>query len=503
MKRGRHNKPTGPKLRPPGPLPTVALVGRPNVGKSSLFNRLIGERKAIVHEKPGVTRDRLYGVCSRDDRWFNVIDTGGLEVGKALSDYASLIRQQVQVALEEADLVLFITEAPFGLVGEDSEIARLLRKKAKKVIVVANKSDAGHEGVEELEHLGLGQPLLVTSKYGEGIRRLCAIIAEQLDIQIYEQPELDQTLEDTSDPSDFSIRSAPRVEELPVAIVGRPNVGKSALFNRLVQQERSLVAPIPGTTRDSIDTVIEIDGNKYRFIDTAGLRKRGKVTESLEYYSTVRAAGALERAEVALLVIDLQEGVTAQDQRIAGLAEEQGRAIVILANKWDLVREGVREHLDNYLEEGEAPDKPEFDRKLQQARRDLITDFRRRLKFLAYAPVLFTSAESGTGLQVISRELEAVREQYEVRIGTGALNRWLQEALIAKPPRMRGTRVPKFYYATQPEVKPPTVVLFVNDPELVHFSYRRYLANAFREAFALDKTPLSFIFRPRPRKERK
>ena len=288
-----------------------------------------------------------------------------------------------------------------------------------------------------------------------------------------------------------------------VALVGRPNVGKSALFNRLVQQERSLVAPIPGTTRDSIDTVIEIDGNKYRFIDTAGLRKRGKVTESLEYYSTVRAAGALERAEVALLVIDLQEGVTAQDQRIAGLAEEQGRAIVILANKWDLVREGVREHLDNYLEEGEAPDKPEFDRKLQQARRDLITDFRRRLKFLAYAPVLFTSAESGTGLQVISRELEAVREQYEVRIGTGALNRWLQEALIAKPPRMRGTRVPKFYYATQPEVKPPTVVLFVNDPELVHFSYRRYLANAFREAFALDKTPISFIFRPRPRKERK
>ncbi len=359
--------------------------------------------------------------------------------------------------------------------------------------------------MDELAGLGLGTPLLVTAKYGEGIRRLLSELIELLDLQPWEQPELSASPTE-ADSTDFEVHIEPRPEELGLALIGRPNVGKSALFNRLIKQERSLVAPIPGTTRDALDSVVELDGRKYRFLDTAGLRKRSKVKEDLEYYSVLRARKALERASVALLVLDAQEGVTSQDQRLAGFAEELGRAVIILANKWDLVKARVRKSLEEELEAGEvSPEefKLRFDQRLNQLRRDLSQDFRRRLKFLEYAPLVFTSAVEGTGLKSLPELIETVRSQYETRLGTGVLNRWLQEALLDKPPRMRGTRIPKFYYVTQPITRPPTLVIFVNDPDLVHFSYKRYLVNSFRERFGLDKTPVRCFFRPRPRRQRK
>jgi GTP-binding protein len=434
--------------------PIVALVGRPNVGKSTLFNRLIGERLAIVEEVPGTTRDRLYGDADWAGRAFTVVDTGGLVLDGA-DDLTARIRAQAELAIREADVVVFLTDVKEGITASDRDIADVLRRTAKPLLLAVNKADNEQRRLDAVEFyaLGLGQPYPISALHGTGTGDL-----------------LDRVVE--SFPAEEEAEEEYRVR---IAIVGRPNVGKSSLLNRLLGQERAIVSETPGTTRDSIDTPIEWEGEPLTLIDTAGIRRRGRVERGIEQYSVLRALRAIQRADVALLLIDATEGVTAQDAHVAGYILDEGKSVVVLVNKWDTVEKDERTMA-------------EFTRQVRAG-----------LRFLDYVPVLFISARTGQRVnQVIPTALE-VQAARHLRVPTGELNRLVADVVARHaPPSKAGKRL-KFFYATQPSTDPPTFVFFVNDVRLVHFSYTRYIENQLRERYGFPGTPLRLQFRDRER----
>jgi GTP-binding protein len=445
--------------------PVVAIVGRPNVGKSTLFNRLVGQRVAIVEDVPGTTRDRLYSDVEWAGRTFTVIDTGGLELG-AESGVPASIANQVRVAIQEADLILFVVDAIDGITGADEEIARLLREGyeivrdghrtriQRPVIVVAAKADtpARREAASEFYALGFPTVIPVSAIHGANVGDLLDLIIERLEAAPV--PEEDD-------------------DRLKIAIVGRPNVGKSSLLNKLLGEERAIVSEVPGTTRDAIDTEVEYQGRRLVLIDTAGIRRRGHIQQGIEKYSVLRAVRAIERADVALLLVDATEMMTAQDLHIAGLIEQEGKGCVLVVNKWDLV---------------------EKDARTVQAYMDEIS---RELNFMRWVPVVFISALTGQRVRRVLDEAIAVDAERRKRIGTAELNALIERALAAhQPPSFRGRPV-KIYYATQASVAPPTFVFFVNDPKRIHFSLERFLENTIREAYGFRGTPLRLRFRSR------
>jgi GTPase len=422
-------------------LPVVAIVGRPNVGKSTLFNRLTGSRKAIVRDTPGVTRDRLHGTCEFGGWRATVIDTGGLDPTSE-EPLTAQVRKQVLAAIAEADALVFVVDGHEGLTPFDEEVARLLRRVSKPVVLAVNKIDAkGREAAAaEVYRLGMEPVLLVSAEHGRGVAELIEALAARL-------------------PAASGI-PAEEAGPLRIAVVGRPNVGKSSLVNAISGQERVVVHAEPGTTRDAVDTLVTVEGRPYVLVDTAGLRRKGRTEGALDKLSAVMARRSLERADLALIVLDAAEGVTTQDARIAGYAEAAGRAVVLVVNKWDLI--------------GTADRAPE-----------LVRALRERLPFLAHAPVVFTSARAGTGLRQLFETIDRVALDYAKEISTGELNRVLTAALERRPPQGVHGKTLKVFYATQTGTRPPTFLLFVNDPAALHFSYERYLVSALRERFGL------------------
>ena len=442
--------------------PLVALVGRPNVGKSTLFNRLVGRRLAVVSDVPGTTRDRLYSEAEWAGTAFLVVDTGGLEVTEGrhtepLSEdserFLPLIRQQAQIAIQDADIIVQVVDGQTGLTAADQEVADILRRSKKPTIVAANKLESTKlwDTAFEFYELGLGEVFQISAVHGTGTGNLLDAIVEAM-------PPTEEEEED---------------ESLRVAILGRPNVGKSTLVNKLIGEERVIVSPIAGTTRDAIDTKIMWQGQEITLIDTAGIRRRGKIDPGVEKYSVLRAIKALKRADVALLLIDATEGITAQDTHIAGMLVEEMSSVVVLVNKWDAVEK------DSYTIN-------EYTAQLQYA-----------LNFLPYVPILFISAQTG---QRVNKVLETVKEVYDARyerIPTGQLNKLMRDAVGRHPPPQKGGIRIKFMYATQAAVDPPTFVFFVNKPEWVHFSYQRFLENQIREQYSFPGTPIRLVFRAR------
>lgn len=438
--------------------PVVAIVGRPNVGKSTLFNALAGEKIAIVKDTPGVTRDRIYADVSWLDREFTLIDTGGIEPDSR-DIILSRMREQAQIAIDMADVILFMTDVKQGLVDADSKVADMLRRSRKPVILVVNKVDSFQKmmpDVYEFYNLGIGDPVPVSASQRLGI-------GDMLDKVLEYFPEGEGEEEEDERPR--------------VAIVGKPNVGKSSIINRLTGEERVIVSNIAGTTRDAIDTSVVHNGREYVFIDTAGLRRKNKIKEELERYSIIRTVTAVERADVVLVVIDASEGVTEQDAKIAGIAHERGKGIIIVVNKWDAIEKDnktVKEYEDN---------------------------IRRVLSFMPYAEIMYVSAVTGQRLPKLFDKIDMVIQNQTLRVATGVLNEIMTEAVaLQQPPSDKGKRL-KLYYITQVSVKPPTFVIFVNDKELMHFSYTRYLENKIREAFGFRGTSLKFIIRERKGKE--
>ena len=431
--------------------PVVAIVGRPNVGKSTLYNRILGKPVAIVEDVPGTTRDRIYADVSWQGHDFSLVDTGGLEIAPA-SELQRRVKEQVEAAIEGADAAVLVVDAREGLTPLDWDITDRLRRWGKPVVVAANKMDSSkqsHEAVEFYE-LGLGDPLPVSAYHARGIDDL-------LDRVVAELPPA------PAGPAES--------EMLKLAIVGRPNVGKSLLLNTLLGQERAIVHDLPGTTRDAIDTLMEYENKRVLLIDTAGIRRRGRIARGVEKYSVLRALQAIDRADLALLVLDAVEGVTAQDAHIAGYIRQEGKGVVLVVNKWDLVGEG---------------DSLGYTREV-----------RRRLKFMPYAPILFTSAKLGWGVEGILPAAEQVQQERLKRIPTSGLNNLVQDLVAAHlPPTKAGKRL-KILYITQAQVSPPTFVFFVNNAKLLHFSYRRYLENGLRHAYGFDGTPLRLVFRSR------
>jgi GTPase len=439
-------------------LKTVAIVGRPNVGKSTLFNRLLGQRKAIVEDFPGVTRDRHYAEITRYDKPFLLVDTGGFEPQTA-DQLLCQMREQSQLAVEEADIIIYLLDARDGLTPADKEIAALLRRTEKPVLYVVNKVDGDKQEAETVDfyNLGIDSFIPLSAEHGRGIGELIDTLEELL-------PEQATVSEVES--------------EVRLALIGRPNVGKSSLVNRILGYERVVANPVAGTTRDSIDTPFMFAEQRYVLIDTAGIRRKGKVSEALEKYTVIHALKAMDRAHVVLMVIDAIEGITDQDLSIAGYAYEKGRAVILLVNKWDV---------------------PEKDNHTMNL---FVDEVRRRCKFLPFAPMLFVSALSGQRINKIMPLVTEVAEQFNRRVTTGQINQGLEEFLAKHPPSLvRGQRL-KFYYATQSAVRPPTFVLFSNRPDDVHFSYERYLVNCFREKFGFDKVPLRLQFRGRGKETR-
>lgn len=432
--------------------PIVAIVGRPNVGKSTFFNKVVGKRIAIVEDTPGVTRDRLYFEVEWCGRKMMMIDTGGIEPDT--NDLImSHIKAQAQIAIDSADVILFMTDIRAGMTADDREIATMLRKCGKPVVLCVNKVDSiGMLPPEfyEFYELGLGDPYAVSSVHGTGsgdiLERVCELLPDE------EEEEED---EDT----------------IKVAVIGRPNAGKSSLVNFILGANRMIVSDIAGTTRDAIDSNVENEHGKYVFIDTAGIRKTGKINDNIERYSILRAEMAVERADVCLIVIDATEGVTAQDERVAGIAHESGKACIIIINKWDLVEKDTKT-MDNF-------------------RKDVYA----ALSYMTYAPVLFISAKTGQRVDRIFELVNYVNDQSSMRISTGMLNDVLNDATTrVQPPTDKGKRL-KIYYMTQTGVKAPTFVLFVNNAELFHFSYQRYIENKLREVFGFEGTPIKLVIR--------
>lgn len=439
--------------------PVVAIVGRPNVGKSTLFNVLAGEMISIVKDTPGVTRDRIYADVSWLDQDFTLIDTGGIEP-ESSDIILSQMREQAQIAIDTADVIIFITDVRQGLVDADSKVADMLRRARKPVILAVNKVDNFDKfmpDVYEFYNLGIGDPNPVSASSRLGIGDL-------LDAVVSYFPE--KTEEEEED------------ERPRVAIVGKPNVGKSSIINKLLGENRVIVSDIAGTTRDAIDTEIVHDGREYVFIDTAGLRRKGKIKEELERYSIIRTVTAVERADVVLMVIDAVEGVTEQDAKIAGIAHERGKGVIIVVNKWDAIEKN-----DKTMREYEGK-------------------IRNVLSYMPYAEIMYISAKTGQRIHKLFEMIDMVIENQSLRIATGVLNEIMTEAVaMQQPPSDKGKRL-KLYYITQVSVKPPTFVIFVNDKELMHFSYTRYLENKIREAFGFRGTSLKFFIRERKEKEK-
>ena len=432
--------------------PIVVIVGRPNVGKSTLFNRIAGERIAITADEPGTTRDRLFASVDWDDRAFVLVDTGGLEANPAAS-IGRAIRAQVHAAIDEADAVIFLTDVTTGITPADDDVAEVLRKCGKPVALGVNKVDSGKREFQtpEFYRLGLGEPLPVSAHHNQGIGDLLDTVLDGL-------PEA---------------TSPPPLEGVGLAIVGRPNTGKSSLLNALIGEERAIVSDIPGTTRDAVDTVIEYRGQPITVIDTAGVRKRGRVGRGVERFSVIRALRAVERADVAVLLLDVSELEAVQDAHIAGFALDAFKGVVLAVNKWDLAR----------------------DLEIDQDEAEGIV--RRRFKFANYLPLVFISAMRAEGLAKLLRAVLEVHEQRRMRVGTADLNKIVDRAAGEHLPRLVGRKRLHILYATQSGVSPPTFVFFVNDAKLVHFSYHRYLENRIREVFGFTGTPLKFVFRAR------
>ena len=439
--------------------PVVAIVGRPNVGKSTLFNALAGEMISIVKDTPGVTRDRIYADVSWLDKEFTLVDTGGIEP-ESKDIILSQMREQAQIAIDTADVIIFLTDVRQGLIDADSKVADMLRRSAKPVVLVVNKVDNFEKfmpDVYEFYNLGIGDPMPVSSASRLGI-------GDMLDEVVKYFPEGMKEEEDDDRPR--------------VAIVGKPNVGKSSIVNKLLGEQRVIVSDIAGTTRDAIDTEVKYNGKEYVFIDTAGLRRKNKIKEELERYSIIRAVSAVERADVVLMVIDAVEGVTEQDAKIAGIAHERGKGIIIAVNKWDAIEKN-----DKTMKEYE-------------------NEVRRVLSFMPYAEIMYVSAVTGQRLVKLYDMIDMVIENQSMRVATGVLNEIMMEAVaMQQPPSDKGKRL-KLYYITQVAVKPPTFVIFVNDKELMHFSYTRYLENRIRDAFGFRGTSLKFFIRERKEKGR-
>ena len=439
--------------------PIIAIVGRPNVGKSTLFNKLIGERRAIIEDTPGVTRDRIYGEGEWCGKSFVVIDTGGIEP-KTNDIILKQMRLQAEIAIDTADVIIFMCDVRAGLVADDREIAVMLKKSGKPVVVAVNKADSvGAVPFEFYEFYELGfdkDPIAISSTHGSGTGDLLDAVLTEL-------------------PADAG--TAEEDDSIKVAVIGKPNAGKSSLINKLLGEERLIVSNIAGTTRDAIDTQIECAYGKYTFIDTAGLRRKARVEDVIEKYSVLRAHMAVERADVCLLVIDATEGITEQDEHIAGIAHEAGKACIIVVNKWDAV-------------EKDNDSVNEFTKKIYNA-----------LSYMTYAPILFVSALTGQRLQKLFEHINYVNGQAKLRISTGMLNDMLGDATAkVQPPSDKGKRL-KIYYMTQASVAPPTFVIFANSIELFHFSYQRYIENCLRETFGFRGTPIRIIIRERGDKE--
>lgn len=438
--------------------PIVAIVGRPNVGKSTLFNVLAGDTISIVKDTPGVTRDRIYADCDWLNMNFTLIDTGGIEPDSK-DIILSQMREQAEIAISTADVIIFIVDVRQGLVDSDSKVADLLRKSHKPVVLAVNKVDSvakyGND-VYEFYNLGIGEPVAVSAASRLGIGDLLDEVVKHFDSEQMEEEE----------------------DERPrIAVVGKPNVGKSSIINKLVGENRVIVSDIAGTTRDAVDTEVIHEGTPYVFIDTAGLRRKSKIKEELERYSIIRTVSAVERADVVVVVIDATEGVTEQDAKIAGIAHERGKGIIVAVNKWDAI---------------EKTDKTiyEYTRKIKEV-----------LSFIPYAEYLFISAATGQRLTKLFEMIDVVRQNQNLRVATGVLNEIMTEAVaMQQPPSDKGKRL-KIYYMTQVAVKPPTFVIFVNDKELMHFSYTRYLENQIRNAFGFKGTSLKFLVRERKGKE--
>jgi len=451
-------------------MPIVALVGRPNVGKSTLFNRLVGERKSIVEDEPGTTRDRLYAPAEWTSRPFLLVDTGGLDIGRTdkspqkgdqletLSrtsrDFIREIRQQAELAIDEADVVIFLTDAKDGLTEADRDVAEILRRSGRPVILAVNKADneSRRQAALEFYELNLGDPYPISALHGTGTGDLLDAVVGQIP-NAPEEPESD------------AVR---------IGIVGRPNVGKSSILNALLQTERVIVSPIAGTTRDAIDTELTWQGQQIILIDTAGIRRRGRVESGVEKYSVLRAVNAIQRCDVVLLIIDATDGVTAQDAHVTNFILEAYKSVVVVVNKWDAIEEKDSETMNRFTAE-----------------------VRQKLKFLDYVPLLFVSAKTKQRVSKILPLAMGVAEQRNLRIPTGELNRILRDAMVAHPAPSRKGKPLKFLYATQAEVAPPTIIVFVNDKELVHFSYERFLENRIREIYPFPGTPIRLFFRSR------
>lgn len=436
--------------------PIVTIVGRPNVGKSTLFNRMAGKRISITEDTPGVTRDRIYAECEWLDNHFTLIDTGGIEPNTTDTIFAQM-RLQAEIAIDMADVVLFMVDGKEGVNAADAEVAQMLRKAKKEIILVVNKMDkfVNNNNIYEFYNLGLGEPVSISSSEALGIGDLLDIIIEKFD--------------DTMDTADDD-------DSIKIAVIGKPNAGKSSIINRIIGEDRVIVSDIPGTTRDAIDTKFERNEQKYTIIDTAGIRKKSKVSETVEKYSVLRAFAAVERADICILVIDADKGVTDQDIRIAGYSHDNNKGMIIVVNKWDLIEK----------------DNSTFN--------EFQDEIRKSLAYATYAPIMTVSALTG---QRVNKILDAVDEVYSfrnLRVSTGVLNDIITEAVLMNQPRMvRGKRL-KIFYGTQVAVNPPKFLIFVNDSEIVHFSYQRYIENKIRDSFEYKGTPIIIEFRSRGEK---
>ena len=433
--------------------PIVAMVGRPNVGKSTLFNKLAGKRISIVQDTPGVTRDRVYAESEWLNRKFTMIDTGGIEP-ESSDIIVKQMRRQAQIAIEMADVIVFVVDGKEGLTAADQEVAQMLRKSKKPVVLVVNKIDrlALEENSYEFYNLGIGDPITISASQGLGLGDM-----------------LDEVVKYFNDPSEDEEDD----EYIRIAMIGKPNVGKSSLINRLLGEERVIVSNVRGTTRDSIDSYLETEDGKFILVDTAGLRRKSKVKEEIERYSVIRTYAAIEKADVAILVIDAEQGITEQDEKIIGYAHEMNKAIMVVVNKWDLIEKDDKT-LSNYQK-----------------------DLQQKLKFMPYAKYLFISALTGQRVHKILSTAKYCYDNYSKRVSTGLLNDVISKAVLMKEPPVVALKRLKIYYATQVATKPPKFVFFVNDPNLLHFSYGRYLENQLRESFDFDGTGIEIEYRAR------